>query len=140
MTVLYTVKNYTYSGQATFAINFPLGILSRTHVTIQVNGAVDGDGEPQNYTNFDWVSDAEIIINGLETDDTIVIRRTVPKTQLLTAFGEGKDITRENMDDQSWCITKYSTDAYRTLTSLPRLHRCKPSLTLLVAHMTVTFL
>ena len=101
MTVLYTVKNYTYSGQATFAINFPLGILSRTHVTIQVNGAVDGDGEPQNYTNFDWVSDAEIIINGLETDDTIVIRRTVPKTQLLTAFGEGKDITRENMDDQA---------------------------------------
>lgn len=101
MTELYTVKEHTYTGQATFAINFPLGILSRTHVTVQVNDAVDGNDEPQNYTDIEWVSDAEIIINGLSQNDTVKIRRTVPKTQLLTAFSSGADITRENMDDQA---------------------------------------
>ncbi len=101
MTELYTVKEYTYTGQATFPINFPLGILSRTHVAVQVNDAVDGNDEPQNYTDIEWVSDAEIIINGLSQNDNVKIRRTVPKTQLLTAFSSGADITRENMDDQA---------------------------------------
>lgn len=95
-----TTIEYVYSGQATFPLNFPLGIIDRTHVTVQVNGAVDGSGTPILYTDFTWLSNAEISIEGLATGDTILISRTVPKNELYTAFTEGADITRENLDKQ----------------------------------------
>lgn len=97
----FTTLEYVYSGQASFPLPFPLGIISREYVTIQINAATDGTGEPLYYTDFVWVSDAEIQINGLSSGDNINIRLTMPKTQLVSPFSEGSDITRRNLDRQS---------------------------------------
>lgn len=100
----HSIITLAYSGQATFLLNFTLGILSRDHVKLRVNDAVDGTGQPS-YTPFDWVNDTEIIAPaGLNTGDKVEITRTVPKDQLVTEFDNGSnsaDITRNNLDMQA---------------------------------------
>jgi len=51
-TPLLTVLDFVYSGEATFPLNFPLGILSRTHVTVQVNSKVDTNNAPRKYADI----------------------------------------------------------------------------------------
>lgn len=96
-----TTVEYIYTGQASFPINFPLGILSRTHVTVQINGELDGANDPLLYTDFTWISDTELSINNLTLGDTVLISRTVPKLELTTSFEEGSDVTHKNLDDQA---------------------------------------
>jgi predicted RNA-binding protein Jag len=89
---------YTYSGQASFAIPFSLGILNRAYVTIQINNQVDGSGDPLYYTNFTWTSDSEVVINGLTNGDIIKIARTIPSNLLLSDYTAGSNITRDNLN------------------------------------------
>lgn len=96
-----TTLEYVYSGQATFPVTFALGNLSRDYVTVRVNFAVDGSGDPLYYSDYSWLSDAELQINGLSLGDTVSIVRTVPKEELVSPFSAGADITRRNLDAQS---------------------------------------
>lgn len=96
-----TTIEYIYSGQATFPVNFALGNLSREYVTVRVNFAVDGAGDPLYYSDYSWISDSEILINGLIIGDTVSITRTIPKDNLVSTFSEGADVTRKNLDAQS---------------------------------------
>lgn len=96
-----TILEYTYSGQASFPVTFPLGILSREYVTVQINSAKDGAGDPLYYTDYNWLSNSEIVINGLSTGDLIRIVRTMPKEELVSAFTAGSDVTRVNLDNQN---------------------------------------
>jgi len=91
----------TYQGQATFPLNFALGILSRDHVTVRINDALDGAGNPAYYNDFSWISDTELLINRLVVGDVVEIARTVPKTQMYTSFSAGSNITRPNLDNQA---------------------------------------
>ena len=93
-----TTVEYTYSGQASFAIPFSLGILNRAYVTIQINNQVDGSGDPLYYTNFTWTSDSEVVINGLTNGDIIKIARTIPSNLLLSDYTAGSNITRDNLN------------------------------------------
>jgi len=93
-----TTVEYTYSGQASFAIPFSLGILNRAYVTIQINNQVDGSGDPLYYTNFTWTSDSEVVISGLTNGDIIKIARTIPSNLLLSDYTAGSNITRDNLN------------------------------------------
>lgn len=96
-----TTVEYVYSGQVLFPLPFPLGILSREYITVQVNDQLDGSGDPLLYTDFTWLSNTEITINGLVLGDTIRISRTVPKLELISSFEEGSDVSRTNLDMQA---------------------------------------
>lgn len=96
-----TILEYTYAGDPTFAVNYSLGYIDRSHVQVRVNLAVDGAGDPV-YANFVWVDASNITITDpLVNGDEIAIIRTVPKDSLAVEFSEGDDITPENLDKQA---------------------------------------
>lgn len=96
----YTTIEIEYSGQASFVLPFSLGIIDRSHVTVQVNNELDGLGDIL-LTPFEWISDTEIIIPGLSNGDIVRISRTVSHADLEIDFVEGADITRSNLNRQS---------------------------------------
>lgn len=90
---------YPYSGQETFAINFPLGFLKRSDVTLRVNNEVDSTGSAT-YRTIVWLSDGVIQApTGLTVGDSITIERTASKTQLENDYQDGSQIIEENLDD-----------------------------------------
>ena len=92
-------NDYTYTGGAqTFPINFALGFIQRSDVTVRVNLAVDGFGDPV-YAAFTWIDDSNITITDpLVVNDAILIERTVSKTELQVSFEDGADVTPPNLD------------------------------------------
>ena len=94
-----STNTYIYAGGAKlFAVNFALGFIQRSDVSVRVNGAVDGAGDPV-YTAFDWVDDANILVTAaLTTGDSVLIERTVSKTELKVNFAANADVTPSNLD------------------------------------------
>lgn len=94
----YSRLEYTYSGgDQTFAINFTMDFLDREHVTVYVEGELDGLGD-QVYRDFTWVDDTEIeVTDDLDVDDVVVILRTVPKDALVVDFTTAGAATRDNL-------------------------------------------
>ena len=95
-----STNTYTYNGgDQTFPINFALGFITRTHVTVRINDAVDGGGDPV-YSAFTWTDDSNIIVTPtLTIGDTVTIDRTVPKGVLQVDFLAGADITPLNLNN-----------------------------------------
>lgn len=90
---------YTYSGQTTFAINFALGYLDRSHVTCRVNEEVDGGGSPI-YRTITWVTDGTVTYSGDKTiGDTIVFERSTPKTVLENDYQDGDILDDDNLNE-----------------------------------------
>ncbi len=94
-----STNTYTYAGGAqTFAVNFALGFIQRSDVTVRVNLAVDGSGDPA-YTPFEWIDDATILVTPtLTIGDSVRLDRTVSKSELKVNFAAGADITPANLD------------------------------------------
>ena len=96
-----TQIEYVYSGDPTFAVNFNLGYIDRSHITARVNFATDGGGDPV-YANFVWVDNSNITITDpLVNGDDILIERTVPKDALVVEFSSGDNVTSSNLDKQA---------------------------------------
>lgn len=95
-----STNTYTYNGgDQTFPINFALGFITRTHVTVRINDAVDGGGDPV-YSAFTWTDDSNIVVTpALTIGDTVTIDRTVPKGVLQVDFLAGADITPLNLNN-----------------------------------------
>ena len=94
-----STNTYIYAGGSqTFVVNFALGFIQRSDVQVQVNGAVDGSGDPV-YSAFDWIDDSNITVTDtLTTGDSVVIQRTVSKTELKVNFAANADVTPSNLD------------------------------------------
>ena len=94
-----STNTYIYAGGSqTFTVNFALGFIQRSDVKVRVNGAVDGAGDPV-YSAFDWIDDSNItIIATLTVGDSILIERTVSKTELKVNFAANADVTPSNLD------------------------------------------
>jgi hypothetical protein len=94
-----STNTYIYAGGSqTFTVNFSLGFIQRSDVQVRINGAVDGAGDPA-YATFDWIDDSNITVTDtLTTGDTILIERTVSKTELKVNFAANADVTPSNLD------------------------------------------
>lgn len=98
----YSIIQGTGDGSTnTFAINFPLGFLSRDDVKFWVVGEVDGGGNPV-YRTITWINDGMISIvtapiNGAKYE----IIRTVSKTSLVHVYENGEPIEEVNLDDSN---------------------------------------
>jgi len=95
----YSTNTYTYAGGAqNFAVNFALGFIQRSDVTVRVNAAVDGSGNPA-YANFTWIDDSTVTVTDpLTIGDSVEVARTVSKSDLKVAFSAGADVTPANLD------------------------------------------
>lgn len=94
-----STNTYTYAGGAqTFAVNFALGFIQRSDVTVRVNGAVDGAGNPA-YASIEWIDDSALtVLDTLTVGDSVEVLRTVSKAELKVNFTAGADITPDNLD------------------------------------------
>jgi len=95
----------TYTGDGVlvqFAIDFTLGILSRDHVTCQVNNEVDGNNDPV-FRTLTFITDGLVDIGGTvpADGDEIEFLRTVPKTILQHRYMDGVAINDEHLDDSN---------------------------------------
>ncbi len=97
----FTTNTYIYSGDPNFALNFALGFISRDHVQVRINAAVDGNDDPV-YSSFDWIDDNNITVTApLVNGDSVEITRTVSKSELEVDFANGADITPTNLSLQA---------------------------------------
>ena len=94
-----STNTYIYAGGSqTFVVNFALGFIQRSDVKIRVNGAVDGAGDPV-YAAFDWIDDSNVVVTDtLTIGDSVLIERTVSKTELKVNFAANADVTPSNLD------------------------------------------
>mgnify|MGYP003675742267 CR=1 FL=1 len=94
-----STNTYTYTGGAqTFAVNFALGFIQRSDVTVRINNEVDGSGDPV-YSPFTWIDDSAVsVTQTLTVGDTVEVLRTVSKEELKVSFAAGADITPSNLD------------------------------------------
>ena len=94
-----STNTYTYTGGAqTFAVNFALGFIQRSDVSVRVNNAIDGSGDPA-YASIEWIDDsALLVLDVLTIGDTVEVLRTVSKSELKVNFTAGADITPSNLD------------------------------------------
>lgn len=84
-----------------FAINFPLGFLSRNDVTFWVVGEVDGSNNPI-YRPITWINDGLISIAVAPVlNAAYEIIRTVDPTVLVHTYVNGEPIEEENLDDSN---------------------------------------
>ena len=99
----YSRINYVGNGSQTqFAINFPLGFLTRSDVTCYVIGEVDGLGN-QVYRTLTWINDGLVQVSGTapDVDATVVFERTVDKETLIHDYSDGSAIIEENLDQSN---------------------------------------
>ena len=84
------------------AINFPLGFLDRSNVTIRVGSEVDGLMQPV-YRTLTWINDGLVNIEGGAPGVGVpyVVQRTVPKTALVHDYSNGAPIIEQNLDDSN---------------------------------------
>lgn len=85
-----------------FALNFPLGILSRSHVTCRVGSEVDGLGAPV-YRELTWLHGGLVQVGGAipESGVSIVFDRTVPVEALYHDYVDGTPISDENLNESN---------------------------------------
>lgn len=89
--------------QTQYALNFTLGILSRDHVKCQVDGEVDGLGDPV-YRTLEWITDGLVNIQGTAPTvgvKNIVFTRTIPVDELIHDYENGALIEESNLDDSN---------------------------------------
>lgn len=99
----YTQIPYTGNGVTTqYAVNFPLGYLSKSDVTCRVNNEVDGLGNPT-YRTLTWITDNLAQIGGAVpgVGEPILFERTVSKTTLKHDYQDGAPITESNLDESN---------------------------------------
>ena len=96
----FTRLTYTYTGTNVFAVNFALGYLEEAHVTGRVNDEVDGGSNPV-YRALTFITEGTVSLGGaaLVSGDTVVLERTIPKTELTHDFADGAVINAGNLDN-----------------------------------------
>lgn len=86
----------------TFTVNFALGNLRESFVTCQVNGEVDGAGNPV-YRTLGFVpGDAGQVVVGGDVPgvgERVVFRRVIPKDLLLHLYANGSILDYPSLDD-----------------------------------------
>lgn len=82
-----------------FALAFPLGYISQTDITCQVNNEVDGGGAPV-YRALTFINPSLVQVGGTmpAIGQTIVFLRTVTHTALLVSYTDGDLINDENLN------------------------------------------
>lgn len=99
----YSRINYVGNGSQTqFAINFPLGFLTRSDVTCYVIGEVDGLGN-QVYRTLTWINDGLVQVSGMAPDvgATVVFERTIDKATLVHDYSDGEGIIEQSLDESN---------------------------------------
>lgn len=92
-------NTYTYDGTTDiFPLNFYLGYLNRSDITVRVNDEFQG-GVPV-FRDFTFIDDNNIRISNLVAGDVVKIVRTVASSALDVNFTLGTNITKENLDRQ----------------------------------------
>lgn len=96
-----STNTYVYSGGAqTFPVNFALGFLNRSDVTVYVEGEFDGQ-DNQVYRAFTWNSDNEIVVtDAIDVSGgskNVTVQRTVDKDELVVNFNAEGSATRRNI-------------------------------------------
>lgn len=96
-------SKYTLLGDGAttqFAVNFTLGFLDRTDVTVQVGGEVDGSSDPV-YRALTWITDGLVDLGGTVPAnlEEVVFRRDVDATVLEHDYEAGASITEANLDE-----------------------------------------
>ena len=85
-----------------FAVNFPLGYLSKTDVTLRVGSEVDGLGDPV-YRTLTWINDGLVDIVGTgpvpAIGQDVVLQRTTSKTTVQHDFSDGAAMIAQNFDE-----------------------------------------
>ena len=114
----FSVHQYEGDGSTTqYAINFTLDYLAEEHVICEVEGEVDGGGNPiprtLSFITTNLVDVGDAPANGLE----IIIRRETPKTALWHDYQDGAGIIELNLDEsnlQNLMIAHEVLDGYST--------------------------
>lgn len=83
-------------------INFPLGYISKSDITVRVGSEVDGLLQPV-YRTITWINDGLINVEGGAAGVGIpyVVTRTVSKTTLVHNYQNGASIIEQNLDDSN---------------------------------------
>ncbi len=83
-------------------INFPLGFINRSDVTIRVGTEVDGLLQPV-YRTLTWINDGLVNIEGGAPGVGVpyTVQRTIDKTALIHDYANGAAIIEKNLDDSN---------------------------------------
>lgn len=98
----YSIIRVAGNGTSDYAINFVLGFNSRDEVRCQVDGAVDGLGDPV-YKDLTWINDGLVTVADGPYDNTheLVFTRTVDKNELIHDYSDGEPIIEQNLDESN---------------------------------------
>lgn len=98
----YSIIETVGNGSSQYPINFTLGYNSQDEVKCQVNGAVDGLGDPV-YSALTWINPGLVEVAGgpFDGDDDLVFTRTVDKTELIHDYSNGEAIEELNLDESN---------------------------------------
>ena len=120
----YANTRVPYSGgPQIFETGFGLGVLSTDHLTVTVDGVVDGLGDPVKF-NFTYnVSTGQVeVLDSIEETTTLPatvdIRRRTPIDDLSVDFEVGADVTKRNLNravTQALMATQETTDSLDAL-------------------------
>lgn len=95
--------NFTYTGgPQVFPTNFALGVLEEDHVTVTVNGQLDGLGNLRPFAHtYDAGTGEVTVTEPLTIGWTGSIFRTVPLDTLIVDFEANADVTKRNLSRSS---------------------------------------
>jgi hypothetical protein len=97
--MIYSRVSFTYNGgPQVFPTNFALGVLTKDHIKVYVNGQVDGLGAPIEYAfTYNSGTGEVTITTALTIGWTGTINRTVPIDTLFVDFENNADVTKRNL-------------------------------------------
>lgn len=95
----YSRVPFTYTGgPQVFPTNFALGVLEVDHITVTVNGVVDGLGNPVEYAfTYNNATGNVTVTDTLTIGQSGFITRAVPVDALIADFEAGADVSKRNL-------------------------------------------
>jgi hypothetical protein len=80
-------------------VNFALGYINKSYITVWAEGEVDGAGNPV-YRSFNFINTTQMQVSGSAppVGKNWIISRVVPKSQLIVDWEDGDSITGDNLD------------------------------------------
>lgn len=95
----FSENTFTYLGGAqVFDTNLALGVLEVSHITVTVDGVVDGFGDPieYNFTYNDTTGEVTVL-DALVINQIVRVKRDTPIDMLVVDFDQNADVTKRNL-------------------------------------------